>query len=159
MIRSVTRRHERGAVATEALRKQQERFGLMPRAHGHRLRSWPPSPPATPSSSVREAKAGKKSSENAKKNLENMLRTRLAKLIFQIDDAKRKASLYKESLVPKALQALKAFDISFRGGKAGYLDLLDAQRVLLQFELVYEKAVSDHETLLAELEMIVGEEF
>jgi outer membrane protein TolC len=78
--------------------------------------------------------------------------------MFKIDDAKRKAALYKESLVPKALQALEAFEISFRGGKAGYLDLLDAQRVLLNFELIYEKAVTDHEKRLAELEMIVGEE-
>jgi outer membrane protein TolC len=110
------------------------------------------------SAAVKEAQAGKRSAEYAKKNLENKLRTKLAKLMFKIDDAKRKAALYKESLVPKALQALEAFEISFRGGKAGYLDLLDAQRVLLNFELIYEKAVTDHEKRLAELEMIVGEE-
>jgi cobalt-zinc-cadmium efflux system outer membrane protein len=110
------------------------------------------------SSSVKEAKAGKKSAEHAKKNLENMLRIKLTNLIFKIDDSKRKASLYRKSLVPKALQALEAFEISFRGGQAGFLDLLDAQRVLLNFELVYEKAVSNHQKYLAELEMIVGEE-
>ncbi len=110
------------------------------------------------SSSVKEARADMKSAEHARKDLENMFRTKLANLIFKIDDAKRKAALYKESLVPKALQALEAFETSFRGGTASYLDLLDAQRDLLNFELIYEKAVTNHEKRIAELEMIVGQE-
>ena len=38
------------------------------------------------------------------------------------------------------------------------LDLIDAQRTLLEFELSYERALADRTTMLAQLETIVGQE-
>ncbi len=53
---------------------------------------------------------------------------------------------------------MKATEASFRTGKGGFIDLVDAQRILLEFELAYERALADNVQRLAELEMLVGKE-
>jgi outer membrane protein TolC len=47
---------------------------------------------------------------------------------------------------------------AFAAGRAGFLDLIDAQRTLLEFELAYERALADRAINLAELEMLAGRE-
>ena len=44
----------------------------------------------------------------------------------------------------------------FVGGTSTFIDLIDAQRVLLEFELVVERALADHASRRADLEQIVG---
>jgi len=38
------------------------------------------------------------------------------------------------------------------------LDIIDAERILLEFQLAYERAFADRAQRLAELEMLVGKE-
>jgi len=76
--------------------------------------------------------------------------------LFRLRDAERKINLYRDTLVPKANQSLRAVQQAFRTGKASFLDVIDSQRVLLEFELSYERALADHAQRLAELEMLVG---
>jgi len=74
-------------------------------------------------------------------------------------DAERKIDLYGELLIPKAELHFEVTQQAFITGKANFLDLIDAQRTLLEFELAYERARADHQQKLAELEMLVGREF
>jgi outer membrane protein TolC len=77
-------------------------------------------------------------------------------VLYRFRDAERKVDLYRDTLVPKAEQSLKATETAFRAGKATFTDLVDAERVLLEFELSHERALASHAQRLAELEMLIG---
>lgn len=76
--------------------------------------------------------------------------------LFEFQDAGRKVSLYRDTLLPKAEQALQATRTAYSTGKSNFQEYLDAQRVLLEFQLSYERSQTDRAQRLAELEMLVG---
>jgi outer membrane protein TolC len=107
---------------------------------------------------VRQARLREQESKNMKANMENRLRFKLSKVVFDCNDAQRKINLYKHTLIPKGEQALGTVETAFKSSKAGFIDLVDAQRTLLKFELSYEKALVSRAQKIAELEMITGKE-
>ena len=108
--------------------------------------------------SEREAAARHRMAAKTKANRENVLGAQIKMVLYNLRDAARKMDLYRDTLVPKARQSLKATEAAFRAGNANFLDLLDTQRVLLEFELSYERASANHAQRLAELERWVGME-
>jgi outer membrane protein TolC len=80
----------------------------------------------------------------------------LERVSFELRDATRRVDLYEYTLLPKARQSLEVLEDAFVSGQADFLDLVDAQRTLLEFELSLERARVDGTTRSAELEMIVG---
>ena len=56
---------------------------------------------------------------------------------FDLRDAERKINLYKESLIPKARQSLEVTRQSYEAGNLEFINLIDAERTLLEFELAY----------------------
>ncbi len=76
--------------------------------------------------------------------------------LFQLRDADRRAELYRESLIPKGEEALRALDTSYQSGEAGFLRLVDAQRVLLEFQLEAVRAETDRARALARVERLTG---
>jgi cobalt-zinc-cadmium efflux system outer membrane protein len=88
----------------------------------------------------------------------NTLSAQLKLALYQFRDAERKIDLYRNTLLPKAVESVKASEASFRSGDNSFLDLIDAERVLLEFELASERALSNKAQRLAELEMLVGRE-
>jgi len=80
----------------------------------------------------------------------------LARQNFRWREARRTEDLYGTSLLPRARQALEAVDASYQAGTAGYLDLLEAQRTLLSFELTHVRARADRLVALARLETLVA---
>jgi outer membrane protein TolC len=107
---------------------------------------------------VRQARARLSGARLSRRERENMLSARLKKVLFEIRDAERKIELYAGTLIPKGQQALRAAETAFKGGKVDFLDLIDAQRILLEFGLSHERALSSHAQRLAELEMLIGRE-
>ncbi len=104
----------------------------------------------------REARARYRAALKGRADRENLL-TAAAKLVLhKVRDAERKTDLYRDTLMPKAEQALTATQTAYQAGKASFLDLIDATRVLLEFQLAHERALADHAERLAELEMLVG---
>jgi outer membrane protein TolC len=87
----------------------------------------------------------------------NQLTARLEMLAYRVRDTQRQGILYRESLIPKARQSLVVTRTGFEAGTQGFMDLIDAQRVLLEFELNYHRIRTRHLQHLAELEMLVGE--
>jgi outer membrane protein TolC len=59
-------------------------------------------------------------------------------------------------LIPRATESLKVIEKAFQFGQAGFSDLIDAQRVLLEFQLTQERALADRARHLGRLEMLVG---
>lgn len=106
----------------------------------------------------REAVKRHRAVEYEKLNLENTLMARLKMVMFGYRDAGRKMGLYRDTLVPKGEQSLKVVLQEFAAGRSSYLDLIDAQRTLLEFKLAYERALTDRAQRLAEIERLTGVE-
>lgn len=85
---------------------------------------------------------------------ENNLVADLKMALYKFQDAQRKINLYKDTLIPKAEQTLNVAEKAFSVGKMNFLDVIDAQRMLLEFQLLYERALTNTEQRIAELEML-----
>jgi outer membrane protein TolC len=107
---------------------------------------------------VREANARLKSSKMAYKNMENMTLFAVKDFHFKVQTAERLVKLYRDSIIPQAKQSLKAAESGYQAGQVDFLNLIDSQRVLLDFNLAYFRAVADFGTNIAGLERVVGVE-
>lgn len=105
---------------------------------------------------VREAIARRYAIVREKKNLDNTLTSLIQTTLYEYRDAQRQISLYRDTLLPKALQSLETTLVSYQTGESSFLDLLEAQRDLLAFELVLIRAQTDRAQQLARLDQIAG---
>jgi len=106
---------------------------------------------------VREAAAEARAAAETKINLENELRSELRLAIYKVKDAERRLDLYKEELIPKATQSLNVLNQNLVAGQANLIELIDAQHLLLEFKLQYERALADREIALAEIGCCIGQ--
>jgi len=107
---------------------------------------------------VRQAKAQKISIEQQRIDTENALLTKAADSLYQYKDSLRKIRLYRDTLIPKGKELLRASEAAYRGGTIDFLSLIDAQRTLLEYYLSLQRAFTDNRQKLAELEMLTGTE-
>ena len=107
---------------------------------------------------VREARQRYIAATHDKIEKNNTLNAELELVLYRFRDAERKIDLYQNALLPKGREALKVSEASYRAGEAGFLDLIDTQRILLEFELAFERSRADREQSLAKVEMLVGRE-
>lgn len=77
-------------------------------------------------------------------------------LLFDWRDADRRVELYQGALLPKAQASYEALRNAYRTGEGGFLDLMDAQRMLLEFELERERAMIDRGRSAARLLPLTG---
>lgn len=105
-----------------------------------------------------EARARFNSSQQKLDEAKNQLSAMMAKVIFDFNDALRQVKLYRDGLIPKAEESLNATFASYESGDTDFLNLLDAQRQLLEFQLQYDKAVTDFAKKRAEIEYLTGNE-
>lgn len=89
-------------------------------------------------------------------NRENGLVADVKWALYKYRDAERKIELYRDTLIPEGNQAFEVSIENYQAGTGTYQNVVDAIRVLLEFELSYERAFSDRAQRLAELEMLVG---
>ncbi len=89
---------------------------------------------------------------------ENQLEADLKLALYHFRDAERKIDLYRDTLVPMADQSLKVAQQGFEGGKVSFISLIDAERLLLEFQLAYERALADRATRLSEIETLVNKD-
>jgi outer membrane protein TolC len=78
--------------------------------------------------------------------------------LYRFRDAERKIDLYGDALLPKARESLKVTESAYWGTTGSFTDLIDAQRIYLEFALSYERALADYAQSLAKLEVLVGRE-
>lgn len=90
---------------------------------------------------------------------EQTLDAAIRQTLFELRDADRKIRLYQESLIPKALQSMEVNQKGFEAGQLEFINLIDAQRMLLEFELAHERALADHLIARAELSQLTGIDF
>ena len=63
----------------------------------------------------------------------------------------------KDHVVPAARQAFDATNKAYQAGKIGYLEVLDAQRTLIETKAQYVGALGGYHAAVAELEGLIGQ--
>ncbi|MCP4258394.1 MAG: TolC family protein [Planctomycetes bacterium] len=106
----------------------------------------------------RQAKANVRKIQEQRKDTENKILSRVFEVLYDIEDSQRKTYLYGDVLVSKAQELVQASETAYKAGTIGFLSLIDAQRMLLKYELDYERAVTNNQQKLAELQMLIGTE-
>jgi outer membrane protein TolC len=107
---------------------------------------------------VREAKARYYAARQDRTEKTNSLSSQLKLASYRFRDAERKIDLYGNALLPKARESLKVTESGYLATTGTFTDLIDAQRIFLEFALAYERALADRAQSLAKLEMLVGRE-
>ena len=105
-----------------------------------------------------QARAIARKTQHEKTEVQNTLIARVERVLYDYEDSERKQRLYGDILVPKAQELIGASESAYQGGTIDFLSLIDAQRTLLKFELLNERAVTNSRQKLAELEMLAGAE-
>ncbi len=105
---------------------------------------------------VREAQARYYAARQDKTQKSNSLSSELKMASYRFRDAGRKIDLYGNALLPKARESLKVTESGYLAATESFTDLIDAQRIYLEFALAYERALADHAQSLSKLEMLVG---
>ncbi len=86
----------------------------------------------------------------------NRLRLDLRSAHFRFMDGRRREGLYRKVLLPKAKESVQVSLAAFRANKQSFLELLDAQRIQLDFELALERARADRAKGAALLHALTG---
>lgn len=76
--------------------------------------------------------------------------------LFEHRDARRRVELYRDTLIPRAEESLEASLGGFEQGRSDFLDLVDTQRTLLEFQLALERAHADRATSASRIEQLAG---
>lgn len=105
---------------------------------------------------VREARARRRAAELDQRDQENQILAKMRSVLFAFHDAERKSTLYRDALIPKARQSVQASATGYESGQTDFISFLDAERVLLEFQLAYDRSRADHLQRLAELRALVG---
>ncbi len=106
---------------------------------------------------VEQAEATLIAAESTRLDQENQLLSKLALVKYKIRDAVRQSKLYKDALIPKAVQTLNATKSGYESGNVDFLSLIDSQRMLLSFQLAYYRQVANYIQRTAELNALIGD--
>lgn len=105
-----------------------------------------------------QARADVRKSAQEKRQAENTIVARTERVLYDFEDSFRKVKLYRDILIPKAEELLGSSETAYKAGTVDFLSLVDAQRMLLKYQLFYERSVADNGQKLAELDMLSGTE-
>jgi outer membrane protein TolC len=105
---------------------------------------------------VQEAAAAVAVARAEQHTLENLTRFQINDLLAKLRATDQTATLYRTTILPQAEQSVDAARVGYRAGKAGFLELIDAQKAWRGFQLEYFQALVDRQHRLAELEQVVG---
>jgi outer membrane protein TolC len=104
----------------------------------------------------RQARAKVRSYQQKKIDVQNKKIFQALQVIYNIEDSKRKMDLYGTTLVSKAQELVQSSEAAYRSGTIDFLSLIDAQRMLLKYQLNHERAIIDNQQSIAELESLTG---
>jgi outer membrane protein, heavy metal efflux system len=82
----------------------------------------------------------------------------LGEQIAIVQTSEQELNVYEEGLIPQSEAALNAGLAAYRTGKQGYQDLLASFADTLQLAIQRERTVAEHESGIARIEGLIGEE-
>ena len=105
---------------------------------------------------VREAKAATDAARTEHQTWQNLTRFQIMELVAKMRAQQRVADLYRTTILPQAEQNLEAARAGYRTGRSAFLDVIEAERALLEFRLAYYRALVERENQMSALEQVVG---
>jgi outer membrane protein, heavy metal efflux system len=108
------------------------------------------------SSQVQSATKMVTAQKNAYKSILNQTLFEIENNLFKIVTARETTNLYRNVLIPQAEQSLESAEVGYITGVVNFLDLLDAERVLLKIQFDYWKSYTDYVKRIADMERAVG---
>ncbi|MCG8605504.1 TolC family protein [bacterium] len=108
------------------------------------------------SAGVREADELLVSNQMSYENLENQIRSEIRDVCYQLQVTDQTLKLYEQALLTQAQSSFESTLASYQTGKLDFLNLLDAERMLLNLNLSYIKEQANYRKRLATLERAVG---
>ncbi|MGI9012849.1 MAG: TolC family protein [Phycisphaerales bacterium] len=106
---------------------------------------------------VRESLRKRLATASQRQATESELLADMQQAIFNYRDAQRRIALYRNTLIPKAEESLNATLRAYQAATLPFLDLLDAERTLLELQLNQQRAVADGSVAVAMIEMLIAE--
>jgi outer membrane protein TolC len=107
---------------------------------------------------VNEAEETIVANQRSYENLANNVKAEIVDFYFQIETTGKTLDLYEQGLIAQAESSLQSALAAYRTGRLDFLNLLDAERMLLQFNLGYVKELANYNKQVAAIERAVGGE-
>lgn len=98
----------------------------------------------------------KKAALAQKKETQNQIQAKISKILFKMENASRLITLYKDELLPQALNSMNTVELWFKENQTAFSDFLEAQSVVHNFQLAIARARADYIKTLADLENLAG---
>ncbi len=76
--------------------------------------------------------------------------------LYALRSAEHQTALFKDTVLPKAEQALASSRQAYAAGQVSFIELIDSQRTLLDVRLMIAQARMEREKRLAEMEALMG---
>jgi outer membrane protein TolC len=106
---------------------------------------------------VAEDEANVRKSRAEYSALKNNIFFRIKSLLAEIDSHAKRAALLNSGLIPQSRLSLDSALSAYRVNKVNFLTLVNSQLTLYNYELDYNRVITDHEIKLAELESVIGQ--
>jgi outer membrane protein, heavy metal efflux system len=107
---------------------------------------------------VQEAGAAVAAARADLQTLENLTRFQIRDVLAKVRASWEVTLLYRTTVLPQAEQSLASARAGYRAGRTDFLNLIEADRALREFQLAYYRALVDWQQRVAELEQVVGRE-
>jgi outer membrane protein TolC len=105
---------------------------------------------------VEEGVQNRLAAEEGRREVTAVIDGELGDLVHRIPLLEEQKSLYDGVLIIQAGQSLRSAESAYAAGTANALDLLDAERVLLQVRIAAERVRSDLDVAYAQLEGVIA---
>jgi outer membrane protein TolC len=105
---------------------------------------------------VNEARAMLKASEATLRQTRSDRAARFVAALYLMRNSERQAAIFEQAILPRAQQMLAGSRQAYATGTGSFVDLIDAQRTLLDVRLMIAEARVEREKRLAELEALAG---
>jgi len=103
------------------------------------------------------ARAGVNKAKAMKTAHVNETRTNIRSLFFRLQNAQRLIALYRDEMLPLAVNAMETAETWLREGQGSFSDFAETQAALYNFELSLARASADYGKYLARLEKLTGQ--
>jgi outer membrane protein TolC len=106
---------------------------------------------------VADARAKERAARAELQGRINQTRAEIRQWYFRLTTAERTLLLYRDQLLPQALQSMTLAETWFREGQGSFSDFVEAQALWYNFNLALARARADYGKFLARLEKSAGQ--